>query len=166
METFEEYSKRLRELVGPVDPMEVQANTADVLSRLLADVPDDLLRKPPRPGKWSVGQILGHLAEGEMVLGYRIRCILANNGCAIEGYDQSRWAEVMQYEEIAPPLSLERFRALREWNLALLRRLTDEEWKQFGIHSERGAESIRDMVALYAGHDLNHLGQIRAIVSP
>ena len=59
--------------------------------------------------------------------------------------------------------SVEMFRTLRQANLAFLRSLTPAEWNLYGIHDERGAESIRDIAMYYAGHDLNHFKQIEAI---
>lgn len=59
------------------------------------------------------------------------------------------------------PVGALRFRETRQWNLELLAGLTEKEWSRYGIHCERGRESVRDMVLLYAGHDLNHAEQIR-----
>ena len=156
--------RRLLGYLGDRDPLDVQSTTAEELRRLIAGRSDETLTRSPAPGKWSVAQILGHLAEGEIVLGYRMRSMLAESGCAIAAYDQARWAESMRYEGIPAATSLERFAQLRAWNLAMLKDLSDEEWERFGLHSERGRESVRDTARLYAGHDLNHTMQIRRIV--
>jgi DinB family protein len=68
------------------------------------------------------------------------------------------------YEKRDPRRSVEQFRVLREANLALLKSLTAKQWKQYGIHSQRGQETIEQIVRLTAGHDINHLQQIERIV--
>ena len=165
MESIAEYKKRTFDLVAGADGLTVQRATAATLRRIISSVPQELLTRKPAPNKWSIAEIIAHLADDEIVLGYRIRSILANSGCAIVAFDQDRWASVMRYSEIPAEVSLERFERLREWNLALLEQLTDEEWERFGMHEERGRESVRDLALFYAGHDRNHLQQIERIVS-
>ena len=89
--------------------------------------------------------------------------ILSSPGTAIQAFDQDIWARTGRYASIDAKESVEMFRILRQANLALLRSLTPAEWKLYGIHAERGAESIRDIAMYYAGHDLNHFKQIEAI---
>jgi hypothetical protein len=64
-----------------------------------------------------------------------------------------------------PQKSVELFRVLREANLSLLKSLQPEQWKHYGMHSERGQESIEKTVHMFAGHDINHLQQIDDIVA-
>jgi len=73
------------------------------------------------------------------------------------------WARTGRYDTRDVSASLELFRVLREANLALLRSLSAEEWDMFGVHTERGVESIRDIAMYFAGHDINHFQQIDAI---
>ncbi len=61
--------------------------------------------------------------------------------------------------------SFEQYRGLREANLALLKSLTPEQWKHHGVHNERGAESVETVVLMFAGHDINHFGQIERILA-
>jgi hypothetical protein len=68
------------------------------------------------------------------------------------------------YEKRDPHKSLELFRTLREANLALLKSLTPPQWKQYGMHSEHGQESIEHLVRMFAGHDINHLRQVEGIL--
>jgi len=60
---------------------------------------------------------------------------------------------------------LEQFRVLRETNLAMLKLLAPEQWKHFGMHSERGEETIEHITKMFAGHDLNHISQIEKILA-
>lgn len=159
-----EYRERMFGFVGDRDPLEVQRETADAIGRLIAGRSDAVLRKNPAPGKWSVAQILSHLADAEIVGGFRLRAALAEPRSALAAYDQDLWAQSMRYDEIPAAASLERFAQLRAWNMALYASLREDEWERFAIHAERGRESVRDHARLYAGHDLNHMTQVRRIL--
>lgn len=141
------------------------AATPRRLEKLLAGAGARQLTRPPGPGKWSVAQILAHLADGEVVLGYRYRSIVGKPGCAILGYDQDGWAAAMEYARRPARRSLAAFRDLRRVNLEMLKALKPAQWKLEGVHNERGPESLEATVRLAAGHDLNHLRQIEAILA-
>ncbi len=106
---------------------------------------------------------MAHLADDELVGGYRLRMILSSPGTAIQAFDQDIWARTGRYDRTDVYSSLEIFRVLRRANLALLHSLNAEEWELFGVHAERGVESIRDIAMYFAGHDINHFKQIEAI---
>src|SRR5260370_23977849 len=124
------------------------------------------LRKRPSPDKWSVAEILAHLADVEIVVGWRMRSILGAPGTPVQAYDQNAWVTAGHYAKRDPRKSIELQRALREANLALLKSLTPDQWKHYGQHAERGQESIEHMVRMVAGHDLNHIQQIERILKP
>ena len=96
------------------------------------------LTRRPAPGKWSIAEILAHLADAELVIGYRMRLILASNGTIIQAFDQDAWADTFNYSRRDPKISLETFRALRENNLRLLSSVPRRLWKNYGQHQERG----------------------------
>jgi hypothetical protein len=93
-----------------------------------------------------------------------MRFILGSPGSPVVAYDQDQWVTSGHYEQRDPRKSLEQFRVLREANLALLQLLKPEQWKHYGIHSERGQESIEHIVRMFAGHDINHLRQVEKIL--
>jgi DinB superfamily len=164
-ESPQEYAKRILGNVEGVDPLKVQAGTAKKLERLIKGVPPSRLRKRPSPEKWSVGEILAHLADSEIVVGWRLRQILGAPGTPIQAYDQDSWAAAGHYSKRDPRRSAEQFRVVREANLALLKSLAPEQWKHHGMHAERGAESIEHIVRMIAGHDINHTNQVERIVA-
>jgi hypothetical protein len=137
--------------------------TPSALERAIAGLPPANLRIPERPGKWSIGQVLRHLADSDLVWGWRSRLILAQDRPALTGYDQDLWAERLGYAEADPGESLAMFRTLRSANLALIARATPDDLLRVGVHSERGDESLGHLLKLYAGHDLLHLNQIARI---
>ena len=163
-ETPQQYIERILGNVKGQDALKVQATTAKKLERLTKKASAAKLRKRPAPGKWSAGEILTHLADCEIVLGWRMRQILGAPGTPIQPFDQDAWAAAGHYEKRDGKKSLALFRALREANLALLKSLTPEQRKQHGMHAERGVETIEHLVRLMAGHDINHTRQIERIV--
>lgn len=163
-ETPQEYTRRITGLMEGKNPLQVQSATAKKLERLIKGVPASKLRKRPAPDKWSVNEILAHLSETEIVGGFRMRLILGAPGTPIVAFDQDAWVVSGHYEKRDPRQSLEQFRVLREANLCLLKSLTPAQWKHYGMHSERGQETIERIADMFAGHDLNHIGQIEQIL--
>jgi hypothetical protein len=163
-ETAPQYIARVTGYVEGKKPLTVQAATANRLARLIKGVPAGKLKKRPAPGKWSVVEILAHLADTEIVAGWRMRLILGSPGTPILGFDQDSWADAGRYSKRDPRKSLEQFRAFREANLSLLKSLKPEQWKHHGVHSERGVETIEHISRMFAGHDVNHIKQIQGIL--
>jgi hypothetical protein len=164
-ETPQEYTRRILANVEGQDALKVQAETPVKLGRLIEGVPVSRLRERPAPGKWSVAEILAHLADAELVTSWRIRQILGAPGTPLQAYDQDSWAAASHYEKRDPRKSLEQVRMLREANLALLASLEPDQWKHHGMHAERGQETIEHIARMMAGHDLNHTKQIERILS-
>ena len=96
-----------------------------------------------------------------MVVGVRVRLVVGTNGIAIQGFDQDAWAA--RYQDADLDVALDAFRALRAANLSFYRSLSPELWERYGMHSERGKETAGRIVALCAGHDLNHLAQLTSM---
>jgi uncharacterized damage-inducible protein DinB len=157
------YAGAVLDLVAGRDPMDVLRRTPETARAATSGLTEAQLRAPESEGKWSIAQVLRHLADSEVVWGWRMRLILAQDRPPITGYDQDLWATRLHYEEADPAESLEAFRILRRDNLALLERATPDDLKRVGVHSERGEESIGYLRGLYAGHDLLHLNQIERI---
>jgi len=163
-ETPQQYTRRIVASMEGKQSLAVQAATAKKLERLIKGVPTSKLRKRPSPDKWSVGEILAHLADAEIVGAFRMRLILGAPGAPVAAFDQDSWVTSGHYDKRDPRKSIEQFRAVREANLALLKSLTPEQWKHYGMHSERGEETIEHIVRMFAGHDINHLQQIESIL--
>jgi hypothetical protein len=164
-ETFQEYSARLLSLVGSRDPFDVLESTPSRIASFIEGRGADDLRWSPEPGRWSIAQIVAHLADAEIVGAFRFRMILASPGTPIQAYDQDAWVRSQKPERSDSHESLALFTAIRSAQLRLLRGLDGEELERFGMHAERGKESVRHMIALYAGHDLNHLAQIERLIA-
>jgi hypothetical protein len=143
--------------------MEVLATTAGRL-RDYAAQPEAVLRRRPAPDKWSAVEIMAHLADVEIVGSWRFRLILAHDGIPVQAFDQDEWVKNLRYEETGPAESVELFDATRRANLRLFQRVDPARLEHRGVHPERGPESVAQIIRLFAGHDLNHLAQIDALV--
>jgi len=163
-ETPQQYTQRILGYMEGRESLIVQAATARKLERLIKGVSTAKLRKRPAADKWSVSEIIAHLADAEIVIAFRMRMILGSPGAPVAAYDQDSWATAGHYDKRDARKSIEQFRVLREANLALLKSLRPEQWKQYGMHSERGQESIEKIAQMCAGHDLNHLQQVENVL--
>ncbi len=152
---------KLAEVFG--EPGVGKSTLTRALAAAVSGIPDDLIGRPEAPGKWSVRQIVQHLADSELVGGFRFRMVLAHDRPAVPAYDQDAWAERLRYADSDVATALADFTTLRRANLRLFERATDAERARVGIHSERGEESLDRMMQLYAGHDLVHLRQIARV---
>jgi uncharacterized damage-inducible protein DinB len=157
------YVTALLDLLGDRDPLAVVGEMVPALERALAGVDEELLRRPEREGKWSVSEVVAHLADSELVWGYRLRRVLADERPTLTGYDQDGWAARLRYRDARLADSLALFSALRAGNLRLLRAASAEDLQRVGLHSERGEETVQRMLELYAAHDLVHRNQIERI---
>ena len=157
------YAPAVLGLIGDRRPIDVLRETPGAAARAVATLTPEKLKRPESEGKWSVAQVLRHLADTDIVWGWRMRLILAQDRPAITGFDQDLWAERLDYANADPNESLETFAVLRRDNLRLLERASVEDLQRVGVHAERGEESAGYLVRLYAGHDLMHLNQIDRI---
>jgi hypothetical protein len=138
-------------------------STADAIAQALAVIGNEKLSVRPAPDKWSPAEIVCHLADCELVFGFRLRQTLAEDGPTIQPFDQDKWAAT--YSGIGADLALKVFGALRQWNLKLLEKALPTAADRPMIHPERGAMTFQTVVETMAGHDLNHLGQLRRLAS-
>jgi hypothetical protein len=164
-ETVEQYIERILGNVGQGNPWPILDSTPARLQELIAGRPADVLARKPAAGRWSVCEILAHLADGEVVVGWRLRSVLAANGTPLQAYDQDRWAEVLRYDQIPAAESLEAFATARRATMFMLRRVDPALFSNYGMHSERGRESVEHLLRLIAGHDLNHLRQVEGLLA-
>jgi len=115
----------------------------------------------PGPGKWSIRQIVAHLADSEMVAGMRLRRIIAEERPRLEAYDQNAWASNLDYTRRKTSQALETFRRIRGENHELLKDLPPQAFEREGIHSERGPMTLKLLLQLIAEHAENHAAQLR-----
>jgi hypothetical protein len=116
---------------------------------------------------WTPRQVIHHMADSEAQSYARLRRLIAEPGTTIQGYDEGRWAEnqTLGYksEDITIPLSI--IKAVRAASYELIKRLSEQELSNTGIHSESGKYSVMDWLNTYTKHPLDHANQIRAQIN-
>jgi hypothetical protein len=157
------YTAAVVDLVGDRDPLEILRKTPSALQRATRGLTGRELSKREAPNKWAVRHVVRHLADSEVVWGWRLRMVLAHDRPSITGYDQDLWADRLGYGDADVREALAEFAALRKGHLRLLKRAIPHDLDRVGVHAERGEESVRHMLRLYAGHDVLHLRQIERI---
>lgn len=162
-EEIKAYPGAVLGLVGEAEPIEILARTESALREAIRGLSPTQLAQREAPGRWSINHVLRHLADSEIVWGWRMRMALTHDRPPITGYDQDAWADRLRYGDANAEESLSEFAVLRAGNLRLLRQASPEDMKRVGVHAERGEESVAYMMKLYAGHDLLHLRQIGRI---
>lgn len=164
-EAVARYRAALLDALGDADPLDVLASTPGWFERAVDTTDASVLRTPEAAGKWSVADVIHHLADSETVWSVRLRRVLAEDRPRLDGYDQDLWARRLGYRSRPVEPSLDLFRAVRLGNLDLLARTTPGDRLRVGLHGERGEESVGDMVRIYAGHDVAHRRQTTRILA-
>lgn len=157
------YVAAILDLLGDQDPLAVLRATPAALQKVVDSTSDEILGRPEARGKWSMREVLAHLADSDVVWAWRLRLILAQDRPQLTGYDQDLWASRLGYREAEPRDSVALFSVLRKTNLRLIERATPEDLQRVGVHVERGEESLAHQLRLYAGHDILHLNQLERI---
>ena len=142
------------EVDTPVDTLTALAEAPEAIARAMRDAPSG------ESQGWSPADVATHMADTEVVTGWRVRQILAMEEPEIQPYDQDKWAATLRYHERDVDLSLESFAAARRANLEILRLLSDAEWERVYRHREYGRLTLRQKIRHISDHDLAHLRQI------
>jgi uncharacterized damage-inducible protein DinB len=164
-ETSEQYKTRLQTYIAGKDPIAMQREAPRKLASLVEGVPEAKLNQRPSLQKWSVIEIMAHMAEDELVSTWRYRQILEHDVPELRDFDQNFWAEVGDYASWKLEDALMMFRLLREANLRMFSCLTPEQWQRQGVHYERGKLTVRDLCSHMAAHDINHIEQVQRILA-
>jgi hypothetical protein len=158
------YVRALLEVLGSRDPVEVLDQLLPWLADRIRGLDDSALRRPEAPGKWSVIEVIQHLADSDLVFSYRLKMMLTEDRPPLQGYDQDRWAGVLRYREVPLELALGQLRGVRAANLHVMRQLSPSQPERVGLHTERGPESAGFLLRLMGAHDLVHRRQIDRIL--
>ena len=131
------------------------------LSAAYEQVPEEARKWRPAPEKWSAHEVACHCADSETNAAMRIRYLLAEKDPLIVGYDQAAWATQFEYHELPAGAALATVVAVRAGTVPLLRRMTQEDWRKTGRHTEVvGAFGTEQWLEVYAEHLEKHSGQI------
>jgi DinB superfamily len=134
--------------------------TPSILDTLLRDLPRELLEWAPNPNRWSISQVLAHLADIEQVYGDRVRRITVEDSPALSKFEPVSAPGSGEYDQFLPSEHLARVIAMRTEILVLLKSLPSSAGSRIAMHSELGAITLSELLNEWAGHDLGHLRQI------
>jgi hypothetical protein len=157
------YIDGLLELAGDKDPATELGLMPDRIVNAIKGLTDAQLHQPEKEGKWAIAQVVQHLADSDLVVGFRLRMIVAHDTPPIPGYDQDRWAARLHYDRVKVDDALAQLRGVRGGNVRLYASLSPEERQRAGMHAERGRETAERLMRLAVGHDVVHLRQIERI---
>lgn len=158
---MQSYRDRILGLLGQDDPLALLESTPARVREVHRVLGPAGLTRSYATGKWSAQEILAHLADVELAIGFRVRQALAQPNYRVEPFDQDLWAR--RYREANAALAVDALGALRAWNLNLLRSLSPEDLARRTQHPERGEETVEVIIRMLAGHDRNHLAQLESI---
>jgi uncharacterized damage-inducible protein DinB len=147
--------------LGDNDPFHVIVTTPRTLAAIVGRTSEERLNRSPAPGKWSIREILCHLADCELVFGFRLRQTVAEASHVIQPFDQEAWQT--PYGSLSAQDALAAFTAARRWNLLFADAVLPGALPKPVIHPERGPMTFGTIIETMAGHDLNHLAQIQAL---
>ena len=144
--------------------LELAEKSPKEIAAAVSGLSPEVLRYKPAPDKWSILEILGHLADIEIVYAYRLRQMLADEKPVIAPMDQDAWAKHLGYMEMAAPELVALYGLNRHHTLRLLRRLKATDLEKSAFHPERQANvTVGRLIEMMSGHGANHLGQIEKL---
>ncbi len=146
--------------VGDRDPVELLTSTLGEYRAAAARLTDASWKQPWEPGKWTLRQIMIHVAQWEMVFGYRLACGVSTPGFEIQPADQD--ALMVRTDGIDGPTAFAAFDGARRMNIGLIRPLSSADRALTVKHPEHGTITIDDLIVQMAGHGMHHLKQIQS----
>lgn len=145
-------------------PLEtILSSTAHEIANKLQMIGPERTAESPAPGKWSPAEIVCHLADCEIAFAFRLRQTLAEDHHVLQPFDQEKWAA--PYKGITAKDALAAFTAMRNWNLLIIGKTLATSASKPVTHPERGTMTFQTIVETMAGHDLNHLAQLKRIAT-
>ena len=145
------------------DQLERFRRAPEILATVLTGAAGEEVDWPPAPGKWTIRQIMAHLADSELVYAHRLRAVIAEVDPPLAAFDQDLWADKLDYARRKPTQSLESLRRIRAENHELLKELPRETFARVGVHSERGPMSLGDLLMNMCEHVEKHARQLQTI---
>ncbi|MDX1576915.1 MAG: DinB family protein, partial [Gemmatimonadota bacterium] len=142
------YREALLEKLGEADPVHELSALFERLPAALSGLTEDQLRESEGPGKWSILQVVQHMADVELVQGMRIRRILVEDHPELVAMDQDAWAERLWPDDADLEDALDTLRALRLANLRLVTHLSPDDLARDAQHPERGVETLETLLKL------------------
>ena len=151
------------EYVGDRNPVDLLNDTLEEYRDAAALLSDSSWNQPWARDKWSRRQVMIHVAQWEMILGYRLACGVCTPGFSIQPADQD--ALMVRTVGIDGPTACAAFDGARRMNIGLIRSLSAAERGVIVTHPEYGAITVNDVIVQMTGHGIHHLKQIQSLLA-
>jgi hypothetical protein len=151
------------EYVGDSDPVDLLRTSLAEYQILVRRIEPDTWVRPWAPGKWTLGEIMLHVTQWEMILGLRVRCALAMRPFTVQAMNQDPFMAV-ESKAVDGPTAAAAFEGVRGMNLALASSLSPDDRRVVAHHPERGKIDVNDLLVTLAGHSVHHLKQMQQTV--
>lgn len=136
------------------------AKQADETAALLAGVSAEKAEYRYAPGKWSIKEVVGHLADAERVFAYRALRFARGDTYPLHSFDENAYVPAGEFGRRSLPELAEELRAVRGATIALLRGLPEETMTRSGVASD-ALVSVRALAWITAGHELHHVSLLK-----
>ncbi len=138
-------------------PDEVMRTTPTALNALLARFTAEEITTRPSPDKWSLRELLCHMADCEIAWAWRLRQVYGESNPTLQSFEQDPWARAYDGVRYTTEAALTTWRTVRMWNLALVETFSAEDKARPAMHPSAGPITLWTLVEIAAGHDLHHL---------
>jgi hypothetical protein len=135
----------------------------EILDKAIAGVSEEESKFVLARGKWTIRQIVRHLTDTEVVVGMRLRQMIAEDRPLMATFDQDLWADHFRYNDCDVFDSARKFRVLRDDMSDVLELVPAAAFERVGLHPERGAGTLGEWVSRFGTHVEKHAGQIQRI---
>jgi len=148
--------------IGALDPVAVLRTSLDDYHARMPRLDAALWRRPWAPGKWTVAQIMVHVAQWEMIFGIRVRCGVAAPNYQVQPMDQD---EIMRLEGdiVSGPTAFDAFEGMRRMNIQFAESLSAADRRKEIRHPESGEIDVEHLLVTMAGHGVHHFRQIASL---
>ncbi|MGI4850347.1 MAG: DinB family protein [Janthinobacterium lividum] len=145
------------------DPADVLRATPARLGRVLGAMAPEQIEYKPAPNKWSIREILCHMADCEVAWAWRLRSIHGSDNPTMQPFEQDAWAKAYDGPGYTVDAARTTWMTLRRWNLNLIETLSEEQKRRPAHHPELGDITLWTVVEIAAGHDVHHLDQLERV---
>ena len=135
----------------------------DKLIAALPRFPRAMWQYRPASDRWTIHEIIVHIADSEANSYARCRRFIAEPGSTVMAYDEMAWAQQLNYHAQSPEAALELFKQLRAASYELIKTLPETMWANTIIHPENGVMTMDDWLDIYDRHIPDHIAQMQAV---
>lgn len=152
---YNSYYETYINLVADGDIVHILSNQIKETVELLKGITEDQAHFRYAPNKWTVKEVIGHIADTERVMAYRLLCFARGEKAALPGYDDEIYAQYASFNRLSIEELLENLEAVRQSTIHLLKGLEEEAWLRKGV-ANGSAATVRALAYIIAGHELHH----------